>query len=159
MSIQPSEEQARAQNEAESIQLIAFEIDGETYGVEITTVREIRAWTGATALPNTATFVRGVINLRGAIVPILDLRARFGRAATEATKTHVVVVIAIEERWVGLLVDGVSDIVTMHRDALQPPPDVGVASEVGLVTGIVSRGDKMLALLDTTQLLRGALPN
>ena len=73
-----------AVNAQNSLQLIAFSIGEQTYGVEITTVREIRAWNGATPLPNTREFVRGVINLRGTIVPIFDLRARFGDGQTEA---------------------------------------------------------------------------
>src|SRR5690606_41262450 len=77
-----------------SLQLIAFSIGEQTYGVEITTVREIRAWNGATPLPNTREFVRGVINLRGTIVPIFDLRARFGEGPTSPTKNHVVVVMS-----------------------------------------------------------------
>ncbi len=100
---------------ANSIQLIAFSIGEQAYGVEITTVREIRAWNGATPLPNTKEFVRGVVNLRGTIVPIFDLRARFGAGVTEATKTHVVVVLAVGEKWIGILVDAVSDILTVQK--------------------------------------------
>ena len=82
-------------NMQNSLQLIAFSIGDQTYGVEITTVREIRAWNGATPLPNTRDYVRGVINLRGTIVPIFDLRARFGDGQTSATKNHVVVVMSV----------------------------------------------------------------
>lgn len=141
-----------------AFQLIAFEIEAESYGVEITAVREIRAWTGATSLPSTPTFVRGVINLRGAIVPILDLRARFNRSVVEPTKTHVVVVIAIEERLVGLLVDAVSDIVTVDRAEIQPPPEFCGGDDAGLVIGLAPHKGGMLALLDINLLLRGALP-
>ncbi len=84
-------------NAQNSLQLIAFSIGEQTYGVEITTVREIRAWNGATPLPNTREFVRGVINLRGTIVPIFDLRARFGEGPTSPTKNHVVVVMSVGE--------------------------------------------------------------
>ena len=94
-------------NSQNSLQLIAFSIGDQTYGVEITTVREIRAWNGATPLPNTREYVRGVINLRGTIVPIFDLRARFGEGPTSATKNHVVVVMSVGEKWVGMLVDAV----------------------------------------------------
>lgn len=142
-----------------AIQLIAFEIEEESYGVEITAVREIRAWTGATSLPSTPLFVRGVINLRGAIVPILDLRARFNRPMVEPTKTHVVVVIAIEERLVGLLVDAVSDIVTVSRADIQPPPEFCGGEDMGLVIGLAPHKQGMLALLDINLLLRGALPS
>jgi purine-binding chemotaxis protein CheW len=93
-----------------TLQLIAFSIDEQIYGVEITTVREIRAWNGATPLPNTREYVRGVINLRGTIVPIFDLRARFGDGQTQPTKNHVVVVMSVGDKWIGILVDAVSDI-------------------------------------------------
>ena len=98
---------AAACGAANSLQLIAFSIGEQTYGVEITTVREIRAWNGATPLPNTREFVRGVINLRGTIVPIFDLRARFGEGPTSPTKNHVVVVMSVGDKWVGILVDAV----------------------------------------------------
>ena len=78
-------------------------------------MREIRAWNGATPLPNTREYVRGVINLRGTIVPIFDLRARFGEGQTSPTKNHVVVVMSVGEKWVGILVDAVSDILTVEQ--------------------------------------------
>src|ERR1700743_1077683 len=105
-----------------SLQLIAFSIGEQTYGVEITTVREIRAWNGATPLPNTRDYVRGVINLRGSIVPIFDLRARFGDGQTSPTKNHVVVVMSVGDKWVGILVDAVSDILTASTDATHNVP-------------------------------------
>ncbi len=107
---------------ANSLQLIAFSIGEQTYGVEITTVREIRAWNGATPLPNTREFVRGVINLRGTIVPIFDLRARFGEGVTSPTKNHVVVVMSVGDKWVGILVDAVSDILTVSKDEIHNVP-------------------------------------
>ena len=101
--------------DAGTVQLIAFTVGAETYGVEITAVREIRAWSGVTTLPNTAPFVRGVINLRGTIVPVIDLRARFSQGIADPGKTHVVIVLAIGNRWAGVLVDAVSDILTVVR--------------------------------------------
>jgi purine-binding chemotaxis protein CheW len=138
-----------------AVQLIAFSIGEQTYGVEITTVREIRAWNGATPLPNTREFVRGVINLRGTIVPIYDLRARFGLGQTEPTKNHVVVVTSVGEKWVGVLVDAVSDILTISRDDIHPVPE-GNTTDSELLTGIVTHENRMVALIDLEAVISGA---
>ncbi|MFT6658370.1 chemotaxis protein CheW [Maritalea sp.] len=132
---------------ANSIQLIAFSIGEQAYGVEITTVREIRAWNGATPLPNTKEFVRGVVNLRGTIVPIFDLRARFGAGVTEATKTHVVVVLAVGEKWIGILVDAVSDILTVQKNDVHAVPE-GENMDSELLNGIVTHDGRMVGLID-----------
>ncbi|MCZ4271633.1 chemotaxis protein CheW [Maritalea porphyrae] len=132
---------------ANSIQLIAFSIGEQAYGVEITTVREIRAWNGATPLPNTREFVRGVVNLRGTIVPIFDLRARFGAGVTEATKTHVVVVLAVGEKWIGILVDAVSDILTVQKSDIHAVPE-GENMDSELLNGIVTHDSRMVGLID-----------
>ena len=88
-------------------------------------VREIRGWTAATPLPRTPDFVRGVINLRGAVLPIIDLSARLGLGFTEPEARHVIIVCRINNQMVGLLVDAVSDILTVTDDLIQPTPDVG----------------------------------
>lgn len=132
---------------ANSIQLIAFSIGEQVYGVEITTVREIRAWNGATPLPNTREYVRGVINLRGTIVPIFDLRARFGEGKTEATKNHVVVVLAVGDKWIGILVDAVSDILTIQRDDIHNVPE-GENMDAELLNGIITHDNRMVGLID-----------
>src|ERR1700742_3124922 len=126
---------------ANSLQLIAFSIGEQTYGVKITTVREIRAWNGATPLPNTRDYVRGVINLRGIIVPIFDLRARFGDGLTNPTKNHVVVVMSVGEKWVGILVDAVSDILTVSKDDIHAVPE-GNSMDTELLNGIVTHDNR-----------------
>ena len=138
-----------------SLQLIAFSIGDQTYGVEITTVREIRAWNGATPLPNTREFVRGVINLRGTIVPIFDLRARFGDGQTAPTKNHVVVVMSVGEKWVGMLVDAVSDILTVSKDDIHQVPE-GNSIDAELLNGIVTHDNKMVGLIDLQAVVSGA---
>lgn len=142
-----------------TVQLIAFAVGNETYGVEITAVREIRAWSGVTALPNTAPFVRGVINLRGTIVPVIDLRARFGQGLAEPGKTHVVIVLAIGNRWVGVLVDAVSDILTVTRTDIHAVPDITESGEASLLQGIVTHHDRMVSLVKIEKLLAGAVVN
>ena len=138
-----------------SLQLIAFSIGEQTYGVEITTVREIRAWNGATPLPNTRDYVRGVINLRGTIVPIFDLRARFGDGPTSATKNHVVVVMSVAEKWVGILVDAVSDILTVSKDDIHNVPE-GNSTDTELLNGIVTHENRMVGLIDLHAVVSGA---
>jgi purine-binding chemotaxis protein CheW len=138
-----------------SIQLIAFSIGEQTYGVEITTVREIRAWNGATPLPNTREYVRGVINLRGTIVPIFDLRARFGEGQTSPTKNHVVVVMSVGDKWVGILVDAVSDILTANKDEIHPVPE-GNSIDTELLTGIVTHESRMVGLINLHAVVSGA---
>jgi purine-binding chemotaxis protein CheW len=138
-----------------TIQLIAFSIGEQTYGVEITTVREIRAWNGATPLPNTREFVRGVINLRGTIVPIFDLRARFGDGLTSPTKNHVVVVMSVGDKWIGILVDAVSDILTVAKDDIHSVPE-GNSIDTELLNGIVTHDSRMVGLIDLQAVVSGA---
>ena len=138
-----------------TLQLIAFSIGEQTYGVEITTVREIRAWNGATPLPNTRDFVRGVINLRGTIVPIFDLRARFGDGQTSPTKNHVVVVMSVGDKWVGILVDAVSDILTLSREDIHNVPE-GNAIDTELLNGIITHDSRMVGLIDLHAVVNGA---
>jgi len=137
-----------------SLQLIAFSIGEQTYGVEITTVREIRAWNGATPLPNARDYVRGVINLRGTIVPVFDLRARFGEGRTSPTKNHVVVVMSVGEKWVGILVDAVSDILTVSRDDIHAVPDSN-SIDTELLTGIITHDNRMVGLIDLHAVVLG----
>ncbi len=141
---------------ANSLQLIAFSLGDQTYSVEITTVREIRAWNGATPLPNTREFVRGVINLRGTIVPIFDLRARFGGGRTSPTKTHVVVVMSVGEKWVGILVDAVSDILTINKNDVHPVPEGNSSCDSELLKGIITHNDKMVGMIDLHAIIDGA---
>jgi purine-binding chemotaxis protein CheW len=142
-------------NSQNSLQLIAFSIGEQTYGVEITTVREIRAWNGATPLPNTRDYVRGVINLRGTIVPIFDLRARFGEGKTSPTKNHVVVVMSVGEKWVGMLVDAVSDILTIDKNDIHEVPE-GNSNDTELLNGIVTHDNRMVGLIDLHAVVNGA---
>src|SRR5690606_11185788 len=137
-----------------SLQLIAFSIGEQSYGLEITTVREIRAWNGATPLPNTREYVRGVINLRGTIVPIFDLRARFGDGQTNPTKNHVVVVMSVGEKWIGILVDAVSDILTVSRDDIHTVPE-GNSVDTELLNGIVTHENRMVGLIDLEAVISG----
>jgi len=144
--------QVNAQN---SLQLIAFSIGEQTYGVELTTVRESRAWNGATPLPNTREYVRGGSNLRGTIVPSFDLRARFGEGQTSPTINHVVVVMSVGDKWVGILVDAVSDILTISKDEIHNVPE-GNSVDTELLNGIVTHDTRMVGLIDLHAVVSGA---
>ncbi len=137
----------------ESRQFITFTVDSEEYGVDIMAIREIKGWTPTTALPETPPHMRGVIDLRGTIVPIVDLRARFHHGLTEVTPTHVIIVVAIGAMMVGLLADAVVDIVSVADTAIQPVPDMENNGHVGFLAGLVTVEDRMVVLLDLDSLL------
>ncbi|MGE5545630.1 MAG: chemotaxis protein CheW [Solirubrobacterales bacterium] len=128
-------------------QFITFTIGDEEYGVDIMAIREIKGWTATTALPNAPAYMRGVINLRGAIIPILDLKARFGRGPAEPSARNVIIVVAVGTRLAGLLVDAVADILAVQDTDIQPVPELEHSSEKFLA-GLVTVEGRMVALLD-----------
>ena len=130
-----------------TVQLIAFTVGDQFYGVDIMAVREIRAWSGTTTLPKTADFVRGVINLRGTIVPIIDLRARFGLGQTDATKTNVVIILAIGNRLYGILADSVSDILTVPESNIHTVPQTEGEDENPFIEGLITNDNQMVAMI------------
>ena len=130
-----------------SRQIVTFWLGDASYGLDIRSVREIKAWMPTTSLPNTPAFVRGVANLRGMIVPILDLGARFGRDVVQPTQTHVVIIVAVDNRFVGLLVDAVSDITTIAVDDIMPVPEFDKSNSRGCLDGIVSIGGQLVTLI------------
>ncbi|OUR76551.1 hypothetical protein A9Q83_14100 [Alphaproteobacteria bacterium 46_93_T64] len=135
-------------------QFVTFAIGAEEYAVDIMQVREIQAWTEVTILPNQPHYMRGVLNLRGIIVPIFDLRRRFDQGDTEATSIHVVVIIAVGDRIIGILVDRVSDILTIDGSEIRAVPDLDDSGESEHIIGLVTAGERMVALLDTGSLFR-----
>ncbi len=126
---------------------ITFRIGSQFYCIDIMSVREIRGWTPATALPRAPGFVRGVINLRGAVLPIIDLADRLGFEPTEPTARHVIIVTQSGKQVVGLLVDAVSDIIAMPTDKVQPTPDVGSEAARSFVLGVMAIEDRMISLI------------
>lgn len=136
----------------ESGQFLAFAVNGSEYGVPIMMVREINGWTPATRLPNQPGFMRGVINLRGLIVPIFDLHARFTGQLTAAEKNHVVIVLAVGERNLGILVDAVSDILTVPMRDIRPAPSEATEPGHDYVSGLLMVEERIVALLDITHL-------
>ena len=132
---------------SDTMQVVSFKVGQEHYGIDIQLVREIRAWQVATQLPNTPPFVRGVINLRGTIVPVLDLRARFGQGTTEPSVAHVIIVVAVGARIVGILVDAVSDIVTFPKGDIRSVPVMEGSAADECLDGLVTVHEQMIALV------------
>jgi purine-binding chemotaxis protein CheW len=134
-------------------QLISFAIGDDQYGVDIMAVREIKGWTEITHLPRQPDYVRGVLNLRGVIVPIIDLRCRFGQGLTKATPLHIVIIVQIAAKPVGLLADRVLDIVSLDEIQIQPIPKVVQGTRQEFLSGLVTVGSTMIALIDLQNLL------
>ena len=146
----PAESMASA---AGLTEFISFAIGEDQYGVDIMAVREIKEWSNVTHLPKQPEYVRGVLNLRGVMVPIIDLRCRFGQGLTEATPMHIVIIVQIEGRQVGLMGDRVLDIVSFEANKIQPVPKVAAASRTSFLSGLVTIEGSMIALIDLNNLL------
>ena len=143
---------------AEGLQYLTFILAEESYGIDILKVQEIRGWVPVTKVPNAPSFVRGVMNLRGAIVPVIDLRLRFGLESVEYTKTTVVIVVTVRSeqggRIVGMVGDGVSDVLNINNAAeIKDPPDFGTAVNTEFISGLVTIEAGMVMLLDVDRLL------
>ncbi len=134
-------------------ELISFRVGVQEFCVDIMAVREIRGWTAATALPRSPSFVRGVINLRGAVLPIVDLAARLGFDSAEPTARHVIIVAQIGPQMVGLLVDAVSDILTVTDEVIQPTPEVASDTAKTFVRGLLAIEGRMISLIGLDRLL------
>lgn len=138
---------------AAPMQLISFAIGDDQYGVDIMSVREIKGWTEITPLPRQSEYVRGVLNLRGVIVPIVDLRCRFGQGMTKATPLHIVIIVQIASKQIGLLADRVLDIVSLDETQIKPVPRVAQSSRISFLSGLVTTETAMIALIDLPNLL------
>ena len=133
-------------------QYVTFAVDSRYYGIEITKVREIKGWSEPTKLPNSPHAMRGVLNLRGVIVPIFDLRARFGQGNTEPREEHVIIIVTLGERLIGVLVDAVSDIMMLEPGEILPVPDSDGGTHQPFLSGLVSRETNLVALLNLNEL-------
>lgn len=134
-------------------ELIAFRIADQEFSVNIMSVQEIRGWTPATGLPHSPGYMLGVINLRGAVLPILDFAARLGLKAAEPTPRHVIIVVQVRGRAIGLLVDAVSDILTVTENNIQPTPDVSSEMEKQFARGILAIDKRMICLIELDALV------
>jgi purine-binding chemotaxis protein CheW len=144
-----------------SEQYLTFMLAGEEYGVDILRVQEIKGWDKVTRIPNTPDYVLGVINLRGAVVPILDLRRRFGLETMAFGPTTVVIVVRVMsgrgERTVGVVVDAVSEVYNVDAADTKPPPDVCGSVDTMFVKGLATVEEKMLILLDIDRLIGNSI--
>ncbi len=133
-------------------QLITFHLADQIFGLDVMAVREIRAWTPTSKLPRASDHVAGVVNLRGTVLPVIDLAARLGWAPAAPTDRHVIIVAETAGQLRGLIVDAVSDIVTALDEDIQPPPHTGDNAIIDCLCGIVAKNDKMIMILDLTGL-------
>jgi len=142
---------------SEEDQLLTFILANEEYGVDILRVQEIKGWDSVTPIPNTPDYIRGVINLRGTIVPIIDLRMRFGLESVAYGPTTVVIVLKVmsenSSRTMGIVVDGVSDVYNVAEEAIKPAPDFGSVIAIDFVRGLATVGENMVIVLDIDHLL------
>jgi purine-binding chemotaxis protein CheW len=144
-------------SDGEHDQFLTFIMAGEEYGVDILRVQEIRGWDGVTPIPNTPDYIKGVINLRGSVVPIIALRERFGLESVEYGPTTVVIVLRVEsdkgERVMGIVVDAVSDVYNVAPEDMKAPPDFGSIISVDFVKGLTTVDEKMVIILDIDHLM------
>ena len=139
---------------ATSVELLTFKLGGQEYSLDIMCVIEIRGWTRATPLPHAPSFMKGVINLRGTVLPVMDLAERLGLPVTKNTNRNVIIVVKHESSMTGLLVDAVSDIITIAQDDLQPSPDVTSGSGQGFIKSLTLRDDQMIRILDLAHVVK-----
>ncbi len=142
---------------SEADQFLTFMMSEEEYGVDILRVQEIRGWDIVTPIPNTPSYIKGVINLRGTIVPIVDLRKRFNLESVDYGPTTVVIVLKVlsesSERIMGIVVDAVSDVYNVKDEDMKPAPDFGSVVSIEFVRGLATIEDKMLIILDIDMML------
>jgi purine-binding chemotaxis protein CheW len=138
----------------EAAQYLTVNLGNEEYAVDILAVREIRGWTPVTRIPQAPPYVLGVLNLRGAIVPVLDLRLRFSLDREEYTATTVTVIVMVNGRQFGVVVDAVSDVVEVAPGSIRPVPDMGTSVDTEYLKGLTSVGERMVLLLDVDRLLQ-----
>ena len=136
-------------------QFLTFSLGDEEYGVDILKVQEIKGYVPTTRIPNSPPDVVGVLNLRGTIVPIVDLRRKFGMESMEYTPFTAIVVVVVRERVMGVIVDSVSEVVNIPPSDIQPAPDFGNSMSTTMLQGMAKMGDSLITLLDIDTVLLG----
>jgi purine-binding chemotaxis protein CheW len=140
---------------ADANQFLTFSLGDEEYGVDILKVQEIKGYVPATRIPNAPPDVNGVLNLRGTIVPIVDLRRKFNLESVEYDQFTCIVVLVVQKRVIGMIVDSVSEVMNIPPADIQPPPDFGNSVSSNLLRGMAKVGDKLIILLDIEAVLLG----
>jgi purine-binding chemotaxis protein CheW len=143
----------RTSSDPAASQFLTFVLGDEQYGVEILQVQEIRGYSGVTPIPNTPPYIKGVMNLRGTVVPVIDLRARFSMEAGEYDKFTVIVVVTVGEKVIGLVVDAVSDVLDIPASEIRATPDLGARVDTQFISGMANIGGRLAVLLDIQRLL------
>jgi purine-binding chemotaxis protein CheW len=141
---------------ADSGQFLTFTIQGEEYGIEILRVQEIKGFTKVRPIPNAPSYIKGAMNLRGTVIPIVDLRSRFGMEEAACNQFTVIIVVSVGAKIVGLVVDAVSDVLNIARDQIDQTPDVGGDVDTSFFQGMGKVGEKLVLLLNIDRLLAGA---
>ena len=136
-------------------ELLTFTIGAEEYCIDILKVQEIRGYDSVTRIANTPEYIKGVLNLRGNIVPIIDLRLKLGLGSPSYNETTVVIILNIGEKVIGAVVDGVSDVITLDAAAIRPAPEFGSALDTKYILGLTPHEDRMLILVDIEKLISG----
>jgi purine-binding chemotaxis protein CheW len=140
---------------SEGSQYLTFTMADEEYGVEILKVQEIKGYSAITPIPNTPVYVKGVMNLRGTIIPVIDLRAKLAMAEGQYNQFTAIVVLTVGAKTMGLVVDAVSDVLKIPRAEIQAAPDFGAAVDARFINGMAKAGDKLVVLLDIERVLGG----
>jgi len=154
MAMAAAQESGQQQGiEAEGNQFLTFCLGDELYGMDILRVKEIKGYTAITKIPNMPSHIKGVLNLRGTIVPIVELRTAFGMPTIDYTAFTVIILVVVRDRILGLVVDSVSDVVTISSKDIEASPDFGTKVDASFLSGIGKSGDKLVALLNIDQLL------
>jgi purine-binding chemotaxis protein CheW len=138
---------------ADTQQFLTFKLAGEEYGVGILSVQEIRGWSSVTAIPHSPAWLLGVINLRGVVVPIIDLRIKFAFARADYNEFTVVIILNVGARVVGVVVDGVSDVITLSPEQIRPAPHLGNSTDTSHIIGFGTLDERMRILLDVERLM------
>lgn len=139
-------------------EFLTFTVGAGEYGVDILKVQEIRGYDPVTEVPNSPRYVSGVVNLRGTVIPIMDLRSRLQKKDPVITATTVVIVVNVQGRVVGLVADAVSDVVGFPQGEVKPPPEVASGSESGFISGLAKNGENLTLLIDVEKLLNEPCP-
>jgi len=144
---------AKLAGEPSGQEFLVFTLGDEEYGIDILKVQEIRGYDQVTRIANTPSFIKGVTNLRGVIVPIVDLRVKFNQNDVEYDDNTVVIVLNLTQRVVGIVVDGVSDVLSLAADQIRPAPEFAVTMSTEYLTGLGALGERMLILVNIEKLL------
>jgi purine-binding chemotaxis protein CheW len=155
-----AKETAARENAAKALhhggEFLTFRLGAEEYGIDILRVQEIRSYEAPTRIANAPAFIKGVVNLRGVIVPIVDLRVKLGCETVEYNEFTVVIVLNVAGRVVGAVVDSVSDVLELSKDAVKAAPELASSVDTSFITGIGNVGDRMLILMDIEAFMSSA---